>query len=82
MSIVDATVEIYLKTGEILRVSGEWKNRPRLSGFHSSVGANSFEDISGNVYLIADSNISYVKILKEKNGKQVQQEGKESKSRS
>jgi hypothetical protein len=59
-----AALEVYLKTGEILRLSSEWKNRPVISGFHSHEGANGFEDSDGNVYLISETNISYVKILK------------------
>lgn len=57
--------EIHLKTGEILRVSGAWKGRPELSGFHSHYDTNCFEDSSGNVYLLSATNISYIKILKE-----------------
>lgn len=80
MSVIEAEAEVYLKTGEILRVSKPWENRPRLSGFHSHYDSNCFEDANGDVYVISATNISYVKILKEKNGKQVQQKGQEPKS--
>ena len=63
--IEKAALEVYLKTGEILRCSSEWKNRPVISGFHSLGDSNGFEDSDGNVYLISATNISYVKILKE-----------------
>ena len=63
-----AALEVYLKTGEILRCSSEWKNRPVISGFHSLRDSNGFEDSDGNVYLISATNISYVKILKETGG--------------
>jgi hypothetical protein len=32
--IQKAALEVYLKTGEVLRLSSEWKNRPVISGFH------------------------------------------------
>jgi len=63
--IQKAALEVYLKTGEVLRLSSEWKNRPVISGFHSLEDTNGFEDSDGNVYLISAKNISYVKILKE-----------------
>jgi hypothetical protein len=63
-----AALEVYLKTGEILRCSSGWKNRPVISGFHSLEDTNGFEDSDGNVYLISATNISYVKILKETGG--------------
>jgi hypothetical protein len=66
--IEKAALEVYLKTGEILRCSSEWKNRPVISGFHSLGDSNGFEDSDGNVYLISATNISYVKILKETGG--------------
>jgi hypothetical protein len=66
--IEKAALEVYLKTGEILRCSSEWKNRPVISGFHSLEDTNGFEDSDGNVYLISATNISYVKILKETGG--------------
>lgn len=58
-----AKLELYLKTGEILRLSDTNKHRTCISGFHSIDDTNEFMDCDGNVYIISSTNISYMKIF-------------------